>query len=68
MRKETKIENTQGNGDLAVVSMSYGFKIGDHIFEIEADSEQEAMLILVKEHWGWIDKLEKVELLGGREK
>ena len=50
------------------VSNSYGFQIGEHIFEIEEDTERDAMLILVKDHWDWIDKLEKVELLGEIEK
>lgn len=50
------------------VSNSYGFQIGKHIFEIEEDTERDAMLILVKDHWDWIDKLEKVELLGKIEK
>jgi hypothetical protein len=66
--KKNSEQTATGNDTLGVVSMSYGFQIGDHIFEIEADSEQKAMMTLVKEHWGWIDKLEKVELLGGCEK
>ena len=56
------------NEVLADVSMSYGFQVGKHIFEIEANTEKEAMQKLISQFWEFIDKNEKVELLGGREK
>ena len=43
---------------------TYGFKIGKHIIDIEADDEQIAFKILGKEFWDYIDKVEKIELLG----
>lgn len=68
MTDTNKTPKTESHAPLSGVSMSYGFQISKHIFEIEADSEKDAMMILVRDYWGWIDKNEKVELLGGREK
>jgi len=68
-KKEQTSDNQQtDNSSLGVVSISYGFQVGEHIIEIEADSEKEAMQKLVSEFWDFIDTNGKVELLGGREK
>lgn len=42
----------------------YGFKIGKHLIDIEAHSEQEAFRLLGENFWHLISDHEKVELLG----
>lgn len=42
----------------------YGFKIGKHLIDIEAHSEQEAFRLLGENFWHLISNYEKVELLG----
>lgn len=43
---------------------TFAFKISNHIIEIEADSEKNAMSILIEKYWNQVSKTEKVELFG----
>jgi len=46
----------------------YGFELHHSVIDIEAESEQKALIILVKKFWSSIDDAGKIELLGERSK
>lgn len=46
----------------------YGFEIGTQLIDIEAETEQKALIILIKKCWDAIDKHAKIQLLGKRDK
>lgn len=59
------MKKQKSNGIKADVKRSvYGFEIGKHRIDIEAESEQKAMTILIKKFWNFIDDNGKIELLG----
>jgi len=59
------ISKQKANGIKPDVKRSvYGFEIGKHVIDIEAESEQKAFGILVKKFWNFIDDNGKVEMLG----
>ena len=65
MTKETIKEQADLLG-INVVSKCniYGFKVGKMTIDIEADTEQKAMIKLINEYWELIDKEGKIELYG----
>ena len=65
MTKETIKEQAELLGINVVSNCNiYGFKVGKMTIDVEAETEQKAMIKLVNEYWELIDKDGKIELYG----